>query len=69
MSPEKEEEKKIIEPEPNQNADLPTFFHITNSTILSQRPSQSDCSTLSAAGTQTEINHVRKGRHMQTTLS
>jgi hypothetical protein len=64
MSVEKEEEQKIIDPEPNQNAALPTFFHITNSTTLSQRPSQSDCSALSAPSTQTEINHVKKGRHM-----
>lgn len=61
---EKEEERKSMDPEPNQNADLPTFFHITKSTTLSQRPSQSNCSAFSAPGTQIEINNISKGRHI-----
>lgn len=41
------EHEKNMDPNPNHNADLATFLHITSSTILSQRPSHPDCSTKS----------------------
>jgi hypothetical protein len=43
---ENEHEKKNIDPAPNQTADLATFLHITNSTILSQRPFNSRAVTV-----------------------
>jgi hypothetical protein len=54
---ENEHEEKNIDPDPNQSADLATFLHITNSTILSQRPSNSDCSTKSVPMCQKRNNH------------
>jgi len=45
ISFENEHEKKHMDPNPNHSDDLATFLHITKSTILSQRPSHSDCST------------------------
>uniref|UniRef100_A0A0A9FY02 Uncharacterized protein n=1 Tax=Arundo donax TaxID=35708 RepID=A0A0A9FY02_ARUDO len=46
MSLEKEEEMKSVDPEPNKNADLATFFHIIKSTTISRRYSQSFCLSL-----------------------
>lgn len=55
ISLEKEQEKKNMDPNPNQSADFATFFHITKSTILSQRSSHPDCSRASAPAPQIEI--------------
>jgi hypothetical protein len=44
ISLEKEQEMKNKDPSPNQSADFATSFHITNSTILSQRLSHPDWS-------------------------
>jgi hypothetical protein len=51
------EHEKNIDPNPNQSADLAIFLHITNSTILSQRPSKSDCSRKSVPTCQKRNNH------------
>jgi hypothetical protein len=53
ISLEKEQEKKNMDPSPNQSADFATSFHITSSTILSQRPSHPDCSRASVPVTET----------------
>ena len=45
ISFENEHEKKHMDPNPNHSDDLATFLHITKSTVLSHRPSHSDCST------------------------
>jgi hypothetical protein len=43
ISLDKEVEMNTIDPEPNQNADLATLFHIIKSLTISQRISQPFC--------------------------
>jgi hypothetical protein len=47
-----------IDPDPNQNADLATLFHITKSPTISQRPSQPFCPSLLAPVYITKVNHL-----------